>query len=158
MDFATAVKHVLLSEGGFTDHPLDPGRETMYGITKAVAKEAGYTGDMRQLPVDLAKKIYKAQYWDKIRADELPPAIRYAVFDAAVNSGIRQSTIWLQRALKVTDDGVIGPKTLAAAHAAQPDALRMRILAQRLRFLTNLNTFSAFGRGWTRRVCDIMEI
>jgi lysozyme family protein len=158
MDFATAVKHVLLSEGGFTDHPLDPGRETMYGITKAVAKEAGYAGDMRQLPLDLAKKIYKAQYWDKVRADELPPAIRYAVFDAAVNSGIRQSTIWLQRALKVTDDGVIGPKTLAAAHAAQPDALRMRILAQRLRFLTNLNTFGAFGRGWTRRVCDIMEI
>lgn len=158
MDFATAVKHVLLSEGGYADHPLDPGRETMYGITKAVAKEAGYTGDMRQLPLDLAKKIYKAQYWDKVRAEELPPAIRYAVFDAAVNSGIRQSTIWLQRALKVTDDGVIGPKTLAAAHAAQPDALRMRILAQRLRFLTNLNTFGAFGRGWTRRVCDIMEI
>ena len=158
MDFATAVKHVLLSEGGYTDHPLDPGRETMYGITKAVAKEAGYTGDMRQLPIDLAKKIYKTQYWDKLRADELPPAIRYAVFDAAVNSGVRQSTIWMQRALKVTDDGVIGPKTLAAAQAAQPDALRMRILAQRLRFLTNLNTFGTFGRGWTRRVCDIMEL
>jgi lysozyme family protein len=75
-----------------------------------------------------------------------------------VNSGIRQSTIWLQRALKVADDGIIGPKTLAAARAAQPDALRMRILAQRLRFLTNLNTFNTFGRGWTRRVCDIMEI
>jgi len=157
MDFATAVKQVLLSEGGYTDHPLDPGRETMYGITKAVAKEAGYTGDMRQLPLDLAKKIYKAQYWDKMRADELPPGIRLAVFDAAVNSGIRQATIWLQRAAGVFDDGIVGPKTLAAVNSLNTDALKMRILAQRLRFLTNLNTFGAFGRGWTRRVCDIME-
>ena len=157
MDFAAAVKYVLMSEGGYTDHPLDPGRETMYGITKAVAREAGYQGDMRQLPLDLAKQIFKAQYWDKVRADELPAVVRYPVFDAAVNSGVRQSIIWLQRALKVTDDGVLGPKTIAAAQAAQADALKMRILAQRLRFLTNLNTFGAFGRGWTRRVCDIME-
>jgi len=157
MDFSTAVKHVLMSEGGYADHPLDPGRKTNFGITESVAREEGYKGDMRQLPLDLAKRIYKTRFWDKVRADELPPSIRYAVFDAAVNSGVRQSILWLQRAAGVSDDGVIGPKTLTAVHALNADALRMRILAQRLRFLTNLNTFGTFGRGWTRRVCDLME-
>jgi lysozyme family protein len=157
MDFSTAVKHVLMSEGGYVDHPLDPGRKTNFGITESVAREEGYKGDMRQLPLDLAKRIYKTRFWDKVRADELPPSIRYAVFDAAVNSGVRQSILWLQRAAGVSDDGVIGPKTLTAVHALNADALRMRILAQRLRFLTNLNTFGTFGRGWTRRVCDLME-
>ena len=157
MDFATAVKHVMMSEGGYVDHPLDPGRKTNFGITESVARDAGYTGDMRQLPIDIAKSIYKARYWDKVQADELPPAIRYAVFDAAVNSGVRQSILWLQRASGVPDDGVIGPKTLTAAHALNADALKNRILAQRLRFLTNLNTFNAFGRGWARRICDLME-
>ena len=146
-----------MSEGGYVDHPLDPGRKTNFGITESVAREEGYKGDMRQLPLDLAKRIYKTRYWDKVRADELPPSIRYAVFDAAVNSGVRQSILWLQRAAGVSDDGVIGPKTLTAVHALNADALRMRILAQRLRFLTNLNTFGTFGRGWTRRVCDLME-
>lgn len=129
----------------------------MYGITETVAKEEGYTGDMQKLPLDLAKQIYKKRYWDKVSADSLPPSIRLVVFDAAVNSGPRQATLWLQRAAGVMDDGIIGPKTLAAVNALNADALRMKILAQRLRFLTNLNTFNTFGRGWTRRVCDLME-
>ncbi len=129
----------------------------MYGITETVAKEEGYTGDMQKLPLDLAKQIYKKRYWDKVNADALPPSIRLVVFDAAVNSGPRQATLWLQRAAGVMDDGIIGPKTLAAVNALNADALRMKILAQRLRFLTNLNTFGTFGRGWTRRVCDLME-
>jgi lysozyme family protein len=65
---------------------------------------------------------------------------------------------WLQRALGVTDDGVIGPQTLSAANQANPDALRARLVAQRLRFMTNLDTFSSFGRGWTRRCCDILTM
>jgi lysozyme family protein len=113
---------------------------------------------MQDLPVDLAKRIYLEEYWNAVRADELPSLVRYAVFDAAVNSGVRQSVLWLQRALGVADDGSLGPKTVAAANAANPDALRARLISQRLRFLTNLNTFGAFGRGWTRRCCDIMEM
>lgn len=157
MDFQTAVKQVLLWEGAFSNHPLDPGRATMYGITETVAKEEGYTGDMQKLPLDTAKQIYKKRYWDKVSADLLPPSIRLTVFDAAVNSGPRQSILWLQRAAGVPDDGVIGPKTLSAVNALNADTLRMKLLAQRLKFLTNLNTFSTFGRGWTRRVCDLME-
>ena len=83
--------------------------------------------------------------------------IRYTVFDGAVNSGVGQSIKWLQRALGVVDDGVIGPKTLAAANAQNADALRMRILASRLRFMSELSTWPAFGRGWARRICELME-
>ena len=130
----------------------------MYGITSAVARRVGYRGPMQDLPVELAKRIYHEDYWKAVRADELPPTVRYAVFDAAVNSGPAQSVRWLQRALGVADDGVLGPRTLAAANAANPDALRARIVAQRLTFMTNLNTFSAFGRGWTRRCCEILTM
>ena len=158
MQFDAAFQHVLKAEGGYVHHPLDPGAATNMGITEAVARRVGYKGAMQDLPVDLAKRIYLEEYWRPVRADELPAAVRYAVFDAAVNSGVRQSLLWLQRALGVADDGVLGPRTLAAANAANPDALRARLISQRLRFLTNLNTFGAFGRGWTRRCCDIMEM
>jgi len=158
MNFDAAFAAILKHEGGFVHHPSDPGGATNMGITEAVARKVGYKGTMQDLPVDLAKRIYLEEYWKPMRADELPPAVRYAVFDAAVNSGVRQSTLWLQRALGVADDGALGAKTLAAANAANPDALRARIMAQRLRFLTNLETFGAFGRGWTRRCCDIMEM
>ena len=158
MNFDSAFQHVLKVEGGFVNHPLDPGAATNMGITEAVARRVGYKGAMQALPVALANPIYLEEYWRPVRADELPPLVRYAVFDAAVNSGVRQSILWLQRALGVADDGVLGPRTLAAANAANPDALRARLISQRLRFLTNLNTFGAFGRGWTRRCCDIMEM
>ena len=157
MEFGEAVKRVLSWEGGYVNHPLDPGKATIYGITEAVARENGYTGDIRQLPMDVAKRIYKAKYWDAVRADELPPTLRLAVFDAAVNSGVRQATLWLQRAAGVKDDGIIGPRTLAAVKSLDANSLRLKMAAQRLRFLTNLNTFNSFGRGWTRRVCDVME-
>ena len=158
MNFTTAFEKLLGHEGGYSDHKDDPGGKTRYGITEAVAREVGYRGDMRELPLDLAQRIYKNRYWDAVQAEHLPADVRYAVFDAAVNSGVRQSILWLQRALGVVDDGVLGPRTLAAANAANPDALRARLISQRLRFLTNLNTFGAFGRGWTRRCCDIMEM
>lgn len=157
MNFDDAVKRVLAHEGGYSDHPDDPGRATMYGITEAVARRVGYKGAMQELPLDLAKRIYREDYWNAVRADELPPAIRYYVFDAAVNSGPRQATVWLQQALKVYVDGVIGPQTLKAAADADPEKLARAVLASRLRFMTNLPTWPSFGRGWARRICDLME-
>ena len=158
MNFDTAVTKVLGHEGDFSDHKDDKGGATRYGITEEVARRVGYKGDMRELPLDLAKQIYRRDYWDAIKADQLPPGVRYAVFDAAVNSGPPQSTKWLQRALGVKDDGVIGPATLAAANAQNADALRMRLLAQRLRFMAGLPNWPAFSRGWSRRIADLMEI
>lgn len=157
MNFDTAFDLLLGHEGGYSDHAADPGGKTRYGITQAVAREVGYTGDMRELPVDLAKRIYLERYWKPIKADDLPPGIRYAVFDAAVNSGPAQATKWLQRALGVESDGVIGPKTLQASYAQNADALRMRILSQRLRFMAGLSNWPAFGRGWATRIADLME-
>ena len=156
MNFDSAFDLVLKHEGGYVNHPSDPGGATNMGITEAVARRVGYRGPMQDLPVELAKRIYHEDYWKAVRAEELPPTVRYAVFDAAVNSGPAQSIKWLQRALGVADDGVLGPKTLTAANQANPDALRARIVAQRLIFMTNLNTFGTFGRGWTRRCCEIL--
>lgn len=157
MNFGTAFDLLMTHEGGYSDHKSDPGGKTRYGVTEAVARANGYQGDMRDLPLDLAKIIYKGLYWDAVRADELPAPIRYAVFDAAVNSGTAQSIKWLQQALNVTADGKIGPKTLAAANAHDANALRMQLLAQRLRFMTGLSSWPAFGRGWARRICSLME-
>lgn len=157
MNFDQAFTTLLKHEGGFSDHAADPGGKTRFGITEAVAREAGYRGDMRELPLDLAKRIYKDRYWDAVRADELPEAVRYAVFDAAVNSGPRQAILWLQRAVGVKDDGIIGPQTLAAVRAADPERLLRRMLAQRLRFMTNLPNWGSFSRGWARRIADLME-
>jgi len=157
MNFDTAFALLLGHEGDFSDHAADPGGETRFGITEAVARQAGYTGDMRALPVDLAKRIYLDSYWRPVRADDLPPGVRYIVFDGAVNSGPAQSALWLQRALGVTADGVIGPQTLAAAYAKDAQQLKTAILAQRLRFMTSLTNWPAFSRGWARRIADLME-
>jgi lysozyme family protein len=156
MNFDTAFAKLLEHEGGFSDHAADPGGETRYGITEAVAREAGYTGDMQELPIDIAKSIYKAQYWDAVRADELPESIRYPVFDAAVNSGHRQAAKWLQRAVSVDADGIIGKQTLMASKVASAAAVRAHMLGQRLQFMTGLNTWAAFGKGWSRRIAAIL--
>ena len=157
MNFDTALDLLLGHEGGYSDHAADPGGKTRYGITEAVARQAGYQGDMRELPLDLANPVYLDRYWRPIRADDLPPGIRYVMFDAAVNSGHRQATLWLQRALGVEADGVIGPQTLAAAYAQDMRALKLGLLAQRLRFMVGLTNWPAFSRGWARRIADLMD-
>ena len=157
MEFDRAFTRLLGHEGGFVDHPSDPGGATRWGVTERVARANGYAGHMRDFPEVAARHIYRREYWQAVRADELPPALRYAVFDAAVNSGVRQSVLWLQRAIGAHEDGRIGPQTLTMARAAHPDFVLRRLLAQRLRFMTDLPTWPAFGRGWARRVADLME-
>lgn len=157
MNFTTALALLLEHEGGFSDHADDPGGATRFGITEAVARRVGYRGDMRELPLELAERIYLEEYWKPVRADELPHGVRYVVFDAAVNSGVGQAVRWLQRAVGVKDDGVIGPVTLAAVNQYPAENLRLAFLAQRLRFMTRLPNWPAFSRGWARRIADLME-
>ena len=157
MNFATAFEKLLKHEGGYVNHKDDRGGATRYGVTEAVACEVGYRGDMRELPLDLAQRIYKDRYWDAVQAEHLPADIRYAVFDAAVNSGVAQAAKWLQRACGVKDDGVIGPQTIRAANALHPEGLKRKMLAQRLRFMATLANWPAFGRGWANRIADLLE-
>lgn len=155
MTFDEAFPIVLKHEGGFVDHPSDPGGATNWGITVAVARQHGYTGHMRDLPQSVAKEIYRRSYWLAVRADELHPAIRYPLFDAAVNSGVRQAVLWLQEAAGTRADGVIGPLTLGAANA-NPERTRNRMIGARLAFLTRLRTWPTFGTGWARRIAAVI--
>lgn len=152
MTFDEAFTRLLGSEGGYSDRKADPGGKTQFGITEAVARAHGFTGDMRTLTRDEAKRIYRADYWEPVRADELPQQVRFDVFDGAVNSGVKQSIKWLQRAAGVTDDGIIGPKTLAAVHAQTPDRVAKRYNGHRLRFMKDLKNWPSFSRGWAERI------
>ena len=152
MNFEQAFTKLIGHEGGYVNHPDDPGGETNWGVTRRVAEENGYTGTMRNFTKDDAMAIYDRRYWMKVSADELPEAVRFDVFDAAVNSGPKQATKWLQRALGVEDDGVIGAQTMAAAKAADGAKLAARFNGQRLMFMTDLPTWSSFGKGWARRI------
>ncbi len=154
MNIDQALKRLLGNEGGFVDHPRDPGGATNFGITQRVARARGYVGDMRDLPLATAIAIYREDYWAPIKADQLPESLRFHVFDAAVNSGPGQAIKWLQRAAGITQDGIIGPRTLSAASMVSP----AKYSAIRLRFMTDLATWSTFGKGWARRIADNLEI
>ena len=165
MNFDQAFNILLKHEGGFSDHPADHGNWTggwvgvgeLRGTKFGIAANAYPNEDICNLTVDRAKEIYRRDFWDPVRADELPAEVRYAVFDAAVKSGVRQAARWLQRAAGVRDDGVIGPITLGSVRAADPQVLLRRMLSARLRFMVELSNWPMFGRGWARRIADILE-
>jgi lysozyme family protein len=150
MNYDEAFKIVIGHEGGYVNDLKDPGGETKYGISK----RAYPTEDIKSLTLDRAKAIYKRDYWDKIRADELPKQVRFSMFDAAVNSGVVQSIKWLQRAVGTKDDGIIGPQTLAQLRAREPNRVAALFNGQRLKFMTTLPTFDRFGKGWARRIAE----
>lgn len=159
--FTRALAAVLVHEGGKVNHPRDPGGRTNKGVTQRVydafRKRAGKPLQSVYEITDFeVRSIYELQYWNRIKGTQLPVGVDYAVFDGAVNSGPVQSAKWLQRALGVRVDGVIGEVTLAAA-AAYPNKAQLinAILDRRLNFLQNLRTWDAFGKGWSRRVLDV---
>lgn len=153
MNFNTAFETLIGHEGGYVNHQKDPGGETNYGISKRQYPDV----DIKALTLDDAKAIYKRDYWDAVKADQMPYPVAFEVFDAAVNHGTERAAIMLQTALKISADGLIGPVTLATAQACDPDKFRMRFNAARLRFYTSLSTWPAFGKGWARRVAGNLE-
>ena len=158
MNFDDSFTRLLGSEGGYSDNPTDSGGKTMWGVTERVARAAGYIGEMRDLPQDVAREIYRARYWDSVRADELPDSVRFDAFDAAVNSGVRTAVMWLQASAGVAVDGSLGPKTLAAVNAAGPMAAA-RFNGARLDAMTNMSGWPVFSRGWARRVAaNLMQM
>ncbi|BDX19701.1 hypothetical protein MFKK_25110 [Halopseudomonas aestusnigri] len=152
MDFDEAFDRLIGHEGGYVNHPADPGGATNFGITERVARAHGYLGDMRQLTRSQAREIYRVAYWGRARADEYDGAIGFQLFDAAVNHGIENAVRFLQRAVDVADDGDVGSITLNAVRAMTVTDVLMRFNAERLQFYTKLSTWPQFGKGWARRV------
>ena len=149
-EFKDAFEILIGHEGGHVDHPDDPGGETKFGISKRAYPEINIAG----LTVDGAKAIYKKDYWDCVRADELPTPLRFLLFDGAVNAGVAQSIKWLQRAVGVRDDGVIGPVTMVAIKSIGSHKIASNFLGQRLKHMTDLKQWDQFGRGWSRRIAS----
>lgn len=158
-NFAEALQKLLVHEGGFVNHPDDPGGMTNLGVTKAVWEEwVGHPVDekqMRALTPAIVAPLYRAKYWDKIKGDDLPTGVDYTVFDAAVNSGPGRAAKWLQACVGVEPDGGIGPKTLAAVAAFPREELIEDYAKRRLSFLLDLPHWASFGRGWTRRISEV---
>ena len=150
---------VLKSEGGYVNNPKDPGGMTNLGVTKRVWEE--YVGrevdeaEMRALTPDLVKPLYKKNYWDKIRGDDLPDGVDYAAYDLAVNSGTGRAAKYLQQIAAVPADGVIGPKSMEAIKACPADEMVDALCDMRLDFLQKLPTWGTFGKGWGRRVEEV---
>lgn len=167
-NFSACMKRILAYEGGYSNHPKDPGGVTLEGVIQRVYD--GYrkgkgkplkalTASMRNTASWKAERneIYRIQYWNKVRGDELPSGVDLVVFDGAVNSGPVQSIKWLQRALGVTADGAMGVATMAAIDACDDhDALIADVCARRLAFLKQLRTWGTFGKGWGARVSNVM--
>jgi len=157
-NFDEALKAVLHHEGGYVFHKDDPGGRTNLGVTQKVWEEwVGHKVDekaMRALTPEIVGPMYKAKYWDKIKGDDLPAGVDYAVFDAAVNSGPGRAAKWLQACVGVEPDGGIGPKTLAAVAAFEGDLVD-DYSKRRLSFLMGLPHWPTFGKGWGRRVADV---
>jgi len=157
-----AFQAVLKHEGGFVNHPKDPGGMTNLGVTKKVWEE--FVGrevdeaEMRALTPDVVKPLYKKNYWDKIKGDQLPSGVDYAAYDLAVNSGTGRAAKYLQRIAGVPDDGVIGPKSMEAILSCDPVQTVDAICDMRLDFLQRLPTWGTFGKGWGRRVEEVKSI
>lgn len=160
-NFKPSLALVLKSEGGFVNHPSDPGGMTNLGVTRNVWREWTKRdvdeAEMRALTPELVEPMYKARYWDAVKADDLPRGIDYAVFDAAVNMGPGRAAKLLQAALGVTADGVIGRATIAAATAADPAELLEAFSLGKEAFYQSLPTFGTFGKGWLNRVAHVQD-
>lgn len=152
MTFDEAFERLIKHEGGYVNHPEDPGGETNWGITLRTARAEGYAGTMRALTRAQAKEIYRTAYWGRARAEQYDPAIGFQVFDAAVNHGMGNAVRFLQRAVGVADDGAVGLLTVAAIRAMTVTDVLSRFQAERLDFYTKLSTWPTFGRGWVQRV------
>lgn len=155
-NFSASLALTLEFEGGYSDHPADPGGATKYGITRAVLADwrgrAVSKADVQAMTRSEAEAIYRRNYWDGVGGDELPGGVDAVVFDYAVNSGPDRASRALQSAVGVVADGIVGMDTVNAACADDPARLVRAICQQRRGFLGRLKIFPVFGRGWLRRV------
>jgi len=154
--FDRAFDNTLGYEGVMSTDRDDPGNYTPDGTFKGtkfgISARAYPNIDIENLTLEKAKQIYRLDYWEKPGFDKLPESVAIQVFDGAVNSGVRASIMWLQRAVQTTADGIIGPVTVARSYAVAPDTIIRRYLGYRLSHMTDLSIWPSQGRGWARRI------
>ena len=161
-NYDKCLETILHHEGGYVNHPKDPGGETNLGVTKRVYEEWGGTKDMKDLTVDDVAPIYKKNYWDKMKGDDLPSGLDLCVFDFGVNAGPGRAAKYLQIMIGTVADGGIGPNTLkklndyVEEHGIE-DTIK-NYQSDRQKYYESLSTFDTFGKGWTRRVDETTEL
>jgi lysozyme family protein len=160
-NFSTCLKETLKWEGGYSNHPSDPGGSTNFGVTQAryneyLKDEGRPSRTVKKITQAEVGSIYRKYYWDAVRGDELPSGVDLAVFDYGVNSGPYRSIKHLQDVLGLDQDGQLGPITMAAINKADPKALVKDLCDRRLRFVKGLgNLWKTFRRGWSRRIAGV---
>ncbi len=153
MNFDQAFDRLIGHEGGYINHPADPGGATNFGISKR-----SYPGeDIEHLTLERAKAIYARDFWGPAGCDAVPDALRFDLFDMAVNAGVRSAVRALQAAAGETTDGIIGPRTLQAIGSMPAPRLIARFNGHRLEHMAGLPTWPAFGRGWARRIASNLQ-
>ena len=160
-NYQACLDMILHHEGGYVNHPKDPGGETNLGVTKRVYEEWGGTKDMKDLEVEDVAPIYRKNYWDRIKADDLPSGLDLCVFDFGVNAGTGRAAKYLQSMIGTVADGGIGPNTLKKLDEyleenSVEDTIK-NYQSERQSYYESLSTFETFGRGWTRRVEETTE-
>jgi len=154
-NFEKSLEMLLHHEGGFVNHPKDPGGVTNLGVTKKVFEK--WVGrevsieEMKDLTHEDVAPIYKKNYWDKLRADDLASGLDFAAFDWGVNSGNGRPAKVIQKYIGATQDGAIGPKSLTLIAENDPSKIIQYLYEQRQKFYESLKHFKTFGKGWTRR-------
>ena len=161
-NYDKCLETILHHEGGYVNHPEDPGGETNLGVTKRVYQEWGGTKDMKDLTFDDVAPIYKKNYWDKMKCDDLPSGLDLCVFDFGVNAGPGRAAKYLQTLIGTVADGGIGPNTLAKLKEyTDKTGVKETITNyqnERQGYYEKLSTFKTFGRGWTRRVEETTKL
>ena len=164
-NYNKCLETILHHEGGYVNHPEDPGGETNLGVTKRVYEEHGGTKNMKDLTVEDVAPIYKKGYWDRMKCDEIPNGLDLCLFDFGVNAGPGRAAKFLQKIIGVTQDGGIGPQTIGALQQkiGGDDDYNVRDMIEhyqsdRQKYYEGLSTFSTFGKGWTRRVQETTEL
>ena len=150
-NWEACLAHTKISEGGYVNDPVDPGGETKYGISKRSYPSV----DIRNLTWEDAAAIYRRDYWDAVRGDDLPAGLDLVAFAGAVNSGVSRGAKWVQGALGVAMDGRIGPETLRAAKSANIGRTIDAACDARLAFMRGLRTWWKYKNGWTARVTSV---
>ena len=162
VNYDKCLKTILHHEGGYVNHPKDPGGETNLGVTKRVYQEHGGTKDMKDLLVEDVAPIYKKGYWDKMKCDDIPSGLDLCLFDFGVNAGPGRAAKFLQSMIGTTVDGGIGPNTLAKLEEyirenGEHEAVN-KYQEMRQKYYEQLSTFDTFGKGWTRRVQETTKL